>query len=42
MKFVWRIAARYYTKRSSRSLRRSRVFRDKAEKFFRRVKGRVQ
>lgn len=39
MKVVWRILARYYTKRSARSLRVSRALEKKAEKFFRKIKG---
>ena len=38
-KVFWRIAGRFYQKRSQRSLRLHRVFKTKSEKFFQRVKG---
>ena len=38
-KVFWRIAGRFYHKRSQRSLRLHRVFKEKSEKFFQRVKG---
>lgn len=39
MKIIWRMAQRYYEARSRRALKASIKFREKAEKFFTRIKG---
>jgi len=39
MKLWWRIRARYYQVRARRAFRRADIFQERAEKFFRLIKG---